>query len=151
MSLSHKKQANQITGNIGMYYVAYELSRLGWNVLPTSRNAYGVDIVIYDQSAQKTSTIQVKSLSKRNAVPIGSSLTNLIAKYLVVVRDVQQANPTVYVAEIDDKLKASITPNFTRDGQHKKVYWLEYKVYEQFSKSLEEVIGQGSQIDETEL
>ena len=34
----------QITGNIGLYYTCYQLSRLGWNVMPTSRNARGIDI-----------------------------------------------------------------------------------------------------------
>lgn len=39
--------ANQQTvGNIGLFYVCYRLSRLGWNVMPTSRNARGVDIVL---------------------------------------------------------------------------------------------------------
>jgi len=37
----------QITGNIGLYYTCYRLSRLGWNVMPTSRNARGIDIIAY--------------------------------------------------------------------------------------------------------
>ena len=41
------KLPTQITGNAGLYYVCYELTKRGWNVLPTSRNAKGVDIVIY--------------------------------------------------------------------------------------------------------
>jgi transposase len=43
----------------------YELSKRGWNVLPTSRNARGIDIVIYSQDAVRKYTIQVKALSKR--------------------------------------------------------------------------------------
>lgn len=35
---------SQITGNIGLFYACYELSRKGWNVMPTSRNARGIDI-----------------------------------------------------------------------------------------------------------
>jgi len=34
----------QITGNIGLYYTCYHLSMLGWNVMPTARNARGVDM-----------------------------------------------------------------------------------------------------------
>jgi hypothetical protein len=34
-----QKRNNLITGNTGMYFVAYQLSRRGWNVMPTSRNA----------------------------------------------------------------------------------------------------------------
>jgi hypothetical protein len=41
----------QITGNVGLYYCCYRLSLLGWNVMPTARNARGVDIIDYDRSA----------------------------------------------------------------------------------------------------
>jgi hypothetical protein len=47
-------------------------SKQGWNVLPTSRNARGIDIIIYSQNAAKKYTIQVKSLSKRAPIPLGS-------------------------------------------------------------------------------
>ena len=42
---------NQVVGNIGMYYAAYRLSQQGWNVMPTARNARGVDLLVYDVSA----------------------------------------------------------------------------------------------------
>ena len=28
-----------LTGNVGLYYCCYRLSQLGWNVMPTARNA----------------------------------------------------------------------------------------------------------------
>ena len=37
--IGNYKKSNQIVGNVGLYYVCYELSKRGWNVLPTSRNA----------------------------------------------------------------------------------------------------------------
>jgi hypothetical protein len=43
------KVSNQLVGNMGLYYICYELSKRGWNTLPTSRNARGIDIVIYSQ------------------------------------------------------------------------------------------------------
>ena len=61
--VSNNKNSNQIVGNVGLYYVCYELSKRRWNVLPTSRNARGVDVVIYNQTATQTHTIQVKALS----------------------------------------------------------------------------------------
>lgn len=60
------KHDSQITGNVGLYYVCYKLSCLGWNVMPTSRNTRGIDIVAYDQSGKKFVGIQVKALSKRD-------------------------------------------------------------------------------------
>jgi hypothetical protein len=81
---------------------------LGWNALPTSRNAKGVDIMICDQQAKRTGTIQAKSLTKLNAVPM-SSPRNLIAKYLVIVRNVDKPNPELLVTEINDELKEKQT------------------------------------------
>jgi hypothetical protein len=75
---------NQIVGNMGLYHVCYELSRLGWNVLPTSRNTRGVDIVIYSQDSKRKHTIQVKTLSKRNPVPLGSK-PSLIADLKLII------------------------------------------------------------------
>ena len=43
----------QVTGNVGLYYCCYQLSLRGWNVMPTARNAKGVDIVIYNADATK--------------------------------------------------------------------------------------------------
>jgi len=54
------KLSKQIVGNIGLYYVCYELSKRNWNVLSTTRNAKGVDIVIYNQSAKKFALYRLK-------------------------------------------------------------------------------------------
>ena len=43
----------QITGNMGMYYTCYKLSCMGWNVMPTARNARGIDIIAYNKSNTK--------------------------------------------------------------------------------------------------
>ena len=69
----------QIVGNIGLYYVSYRLSQLGWNVMPTARNAKGIDLVAYDLAGNTYRGIQVKSLSKRDPVPLGTSATKLWA------------------------------------------------------------------------
>ena len=63
MKKTKNKPATQLVGNVGLYYVCYKLSCLGWNVLPTSRNAKGVDVVIYNQDATKTLTIPENSCS----------------------------------------------------------------------------------------
>ena len=59
----------QVTGNVGLYYTCYHLSRMGWNVMPTARNARGIDLIAYNQDGSKFIGVQVKSLSKRNPVP----------------------------------------------------------------------------------
>ena len=39
----------QETANIGLYYACYKLSLKGWNVMPTARNARGIDIIAYNK------------------------------------------------------------------------------------------------------
>jgi hypothetical protein len=77
------KSPNQLVGNMGLFHVCYELSKRGWNCLPTSRNAKGIDLVIYSQDAKKMLTIQVKSLSHKNPVPFGKT-QNMMAEFLIV-------------------------------------------------------------------
>ncbi|MBI5527107.1 MAG: hypothetical protein HY897_12300 [Deltaproteobacteria bacterium] len=91
------KRANQTVGNAGLYYVCFKLSQMGWNVLPTSRNARGVDIVAYNEDATRYVTIQVKSLSKSNPVPFGRSTDNLIADFVVVCRGVMDGEPHCFI------------------------------------------------------
>jgi hypothetical protein len=75
---------SQVVGNVGLYFVCYRLSLLGWNVMPTARNARGIDVVAYSQDASRTCTFQVKALSKRAPVPLGPTLDKLIGDYFVV-------------------------------------------------------------------
>lgn len=75
---------SQTIGNIGLFYVCYKLSLFGWNVMPTARNAKGIDILIYSQNAVRKILIQVKTLSKKNPVPLGTKLDNLIGDYVII-------------------------------------------------------------------
>lgn len=81
----------QLTGNVGLYYCCYRLSLLGWNVMPTARNARGVDIIAYSQDATKIRTIQVKSLSKRNPVPLGPTKDKIMGDFWVIVNKIDGA------------------------------------------------------------
>ncbi|HHT9117791.1 MAG TPA: hypothetical protein ACFYD1_04090 [Candidatus Hypogeohydataceae bacterium YC38] len=137
------KPPNQIVGNVGLYYACCELSKCGWNVLPTSRNAKGVDVVIYNQSATRTHTIQVKALSKKNPVPFGGNLDSLLADYVVICTGVFDEKPEIFIAKasaIRPKIHEGI-----KDG--KKSYWLQPKDYKVFKVSRDRdiinTIGEG--------
>lgn len=134
------KVPNQLVGNGGLYYVCYELSKRGWNVLPTSRNARGVDIAIYNQSATETHTIQVKALSKRDPVPLGSNLDNLIAEYMVICRKVFDEKPEIFVARMHEIREKIIK----RAKGERLSHWLDTSDYEPFKDKWEK-IGDGDQ------
>ena len=118
---------NQIVGNVGLYYVCYQLSLHSWNVLPTARNAKGVDIVAYNQEATKTITVQVKALSQRNPVPLGNKLDHLIADFVIICRNAAAEKPECFVL-IPEEVK-KLAHRGEKDG--KISYWLQPREYEQ--------------------
>lgn len=95
------KLDTQIVGNVGLYYVCYNLSRMGWNVMPTTRNARGIDLVAYDKSGKEFGGIQVKALSRRNPVPLGTSLDKIMGDYWVIVNKLA-GDPTANVMRPDE-------------------------------------------------
>lgn len=117
------KKETQITGNTGMYYACYKLSELGYNVMPTARNAKGVDIVAYTPDAKKYLGFQVKTVSRKWGVPLGKNgVTNSMADYWIVVVLDGQAGPDCYI----------LKPGEVRSGvfvDSKGNSWLEAKKY----------------------
>ncbi len=115
----------QITGNAGLYYCCYKLSLLGWNVMPTARNARGVDIIAYNTAATDFLGIQVKALSKRNPVPLGTSLEKCMGDFWIIVNQVA-SNPTAFI----------MTPSEVRELAHRGEndervsFWLQPKAYD---------------------
>jgi hypothetical protein len=120
------KVQSQITGNKGLYFVCYELSRLHWNVMPTSRNARGVDVIAYDLAAENFVGIQVKALSKRAPVPLGTKIDNLMGDYWVIVNNLQSI-PSAYILTPGEV--QSLAHKGEKDGRIS--FWLQPKEYAQ--------------------
>lgn len=58
---SHK---TQLTGMLGVYLTAAELTRRGFIVSPTSRSAAGADLLVTDQYCKRAWSVQVKTQRK---------------------------------------------------------------------------------------
>lgn len=114
------KRDTQVTGNVGLYWTCYQLSRRGWNAMPTARNARGVDIIAYNQDCTLTISIQVKTLSKKSPVPLGTSLAKVMGDFWVIVNDVVKA-PQAYVL-LPGEVK-NLAHRGEKDG--KVSYWLQ--------------------------
>ena len=117
------KLSPQIVGNVGMYYVCFKLSERNWNVMPTARNAKGIDIVAYKPDGKGFKGVQVKSLSKRNAIPLGSSRDKVMGNVWCVV--VRQPDDTLVTYLLPP---AQIKKAAHQDG--KGSWWVEPKEYE---------------------
>ncbi len=117
----------QLTGNVGLYYCCYRLSLLGWNVMPTARNARGVDIIAYSRDASRFVGVQVKALSKRNPVPLGTSLDKIMGDFWVIVNKVATPTPSAFIL-----LPSEVRERAHRGEKDGRVsFWLQPADYEQ--------------------
>lgn len=131
--------SSQIVGNVGLYYTCYQLSLRGWNVMPTARNARGVDLIAYNHDCSKIVAVQVKALSKRNPVPLGNSVDSLMGDYWVIVNCVI-SSPTVFIL-LPSEVK-ELAHRGEKDGRVS--YWLQPNAYDvpKF-KDAWDIIGSG--------
>lgn len=107
--------------------------------MPTARNARGIDVIAYSSSASRKIAVQVKSLSKRDPVPLGLVIDGLMGDFWLNVNGVA-TTPKAYV----------MLPSEVRDLAHRGEkegrvsYWLQPKGYcqPQFEEAWHR-IGQG--------
>ena len=129
----------QLTGNAGLFYCSYKLSLLRWNVMPTSRNARGVDIIAYNNDATRFIGIQVKALTKRDPVPLGTSLEKVIGDFWIIVNKVA-SSPSAFIL-----LPSEVKELAHRGEKEGRVsYWLQPNAYDQeLFREAWDRIGQG--------
>ena len=119
-----------IIGNIGLYYVSYQLSRRGWNVLPTARNAKGIDIVAYKDAGEDFIGIQVKTLSKQNPVPLPKSIEELPGDYWIIVTNVAAASDPLKAPDVFVMLPSEVKEKAHEGRRDGKIsYWLQPRSY----------------------
>lgn len=96
------RHRSQITGNAGLNYAAWQLSRRGWHVMPTIRNAKGSDMIVTDADDTMFFGVQSKGFSKRWPVPLGLNLDNLRSDWWVITIHANSDAPVCYVLHITD-------------------------------------------------
>jgi hypothetical protein len=121
------KHGAQIVGNIGLYYACYQLSRLGWNVMPTARNAKGVDIIAYSQDVKRFISVQVKALSNVSPVPLGKTLDNIAGEWWIIVNNAATMTPSAFIMRPDEVKEGAHRGE--KDGRVS--YWLQPRDYDQ--------------------
>ena len=125
-----QKRSTQLTANIGLYYVCYQLSRRGWNVMPTARNARGIDIVAYQGSGKDFIGIQVKTLSGRLAVPLNKAPEQgeLPGDYWIIVTNVAADSDPPTAPDVFVMLPGEVKKKAVQN-QKRGTWWLERKSY----------------------
>jgi len=104
---------------------SYRLSQLGWNVMPTARNAKGVDLIAYSLDGPSYVGLQIKSLSKRSLVPLGTSLGGIMGDYWVIAYNVVDS-PVAFVMKPDEVKRLA----HRGERSNKVSYWLQPNAYD---------------------
>lgn len=123
---------NQITGNIGVYHVARELSRVGWNVMLTVRNAKGADIFAVSEDERILHPIQVKAhAAKPEDTRLGLQPEKHITPWWVFVAFAHSPEPKCYVISLAEMLAHMGRDPGTRSGkaEHERLFWLDRRFY----------------------
>lgn len=117
----------QIVGNVGLFYTAFRLSQRGFNVLPTNRNMRGADLIVHHADEDRYTSVQVKALSKRDPVPLGTNLENIRSDFWVIVTRAVDEFPVAFV----------MVPSEVREFAHRGEkegrvsFWLPARAYDQ--------------------
>lgn len=121
------KHEAQIVGNIGMFYVCYRLSRLGWNAMPTTRNAREIDIIAYSPDGKHFKGIQVKSLSRCSPVPLGTTLDKIGGDIWIIVNNAVSEKPSTFIM-----LPEEVKKRAHRGEKEGRIsFWLQPRDYDQ--------------------
>ncbi|HET6633075.1 MAG TPA: hypothetical protein VFG73_10265 [Rhodanobacteraceae bacterium] len=110
---------------MGLYYACYRLSRMGWNVMPTARNARGIDIIAYNGDATDFMGVQVKALSKRSPVPLGGSLDKVMGRFWIIVNNLLK-EPRAFILRPNEVKE--LAARGEKDGRVS--YWLQPVAYD---------------------
>jgi hypothetical protein len=116
---------SQLTGNSALYHAARELSRRGWHVAITSRNARGADLYAASADESVVHPVQSKGLAKRMPVPLGISLERLRSHWWIITTFANDATPICYIMTLDE-VKARAKCNQTGA----EAYWLQPPEYD---------------------
>jgi hypothetical protein len=109
----------QMTGMLGVYLVAAELSKQGFIVSPTSRSAAGADLLVTDQSCLDAWSVQVKTNSGRtNFWLVGASAKKIKSKshMYVFVNNARGERPEFIVARSDYVAEKTIYQKTPKSG-----------------------------------
>lgn len=122
----------QITGNVGVFHAARELSRAGWNVLLTTRNARGADLFAISADERIMHPIQIKSHANK---PLDTSLglkpDSYITPWWIFVAYALSSEPICYVISLGEIQARMGQDSGIRSGkaESERQFWLSRRYY----------------------
>lgn len=114
-----------------MYYVAWQLSKKGWNVMPTTRNAKGSDMYCTNDAETIIFGVQSKGLSKRAPVGLGANLSSLRSDWWIITINAKSDAPTCFIMTRQEVVKLCFRSDPAKSHTGVQSYWLQPKAYDQ--------------------
>jgi len=103
----------QMTGMLGVYLTAVELTKKDFIVSPTSRSAMGADLLVTDQECAKAWSVQVKTNASAANFWLTSERAKTLASdshvYVFVNARKEKGNPEFYVVPSNIVAKAIVS------------------------------------------
>jgi hypothetical protein len=134
----------QITGNAALHFAAWQLSRRGWHVMATTRNARGSDMFIVNDSENVSYGVQSKAQTGRNDVGLGKSIDNLQSEWWIIIREAKSDNPACYVLRQQEVRDLAV-----RDKGGERKYWLKAAAFQrdEFREAWHRIGGAGNLVE----
>src|SRR6056297_2675194 len=121
----------QANGNAAMHYAAWQLSRKGWNVMLTARNAKGSDLFCAYDDAAVIFGVQSKGLSKRSSLPCGTNLDNLRSDWWIITINAKSESPTCFILALEEIKSLCVQSDPSNSKTGVSAYWLSPRMYDQ--------------------
>lgn len=132
---------NQMTGMLGVYLVAAELSKQGFIVSTTSRSAAGADLLVTDQKCKKAWSVQVKTNRERpNFWLVGAHTAETVSdSHVYVFVNVGHTERPEFLVATSEYVAAKVVHEVTSKGSE----WCSFRRLDrQFeSEGWEDVFG----------
>jgi hypothetical protein len=124
-------KSSQATGNAALHYAAWQLSRKGWNVMPTARNAKGSDLFCANDDESVIFGVQSKGLSRRGPVALGANLENLRSEWWIITINAKSESPTCFIMTMEEVKKLCFHSDPAKSRTGAMSHWLQPKAYDQ--------------------
>ena len=138
-------RSTQVTGNAALHHVAWQLSRRGWNVMLTARNAKGSDLFCANDDESRLFGVQSKGLSRRAPVGLGASLSTLRSDWWIITVGALSDAPVCFILTRAEVCDRAFRSDHAKSRTGAVSHWLQPKSYDHptFREAWHRLTGDG--------
>lgn len=123
-------KSTQVTGNAASHSAAWQLSRRGWNVMLTARNAKGSDLFCANDNETVFFGVQSKGLTKRDPVGLGTNLANLRSEWWIITINAKTDAPVCFIMTLQEVKELCVQSDPAKSRTGTASIWLAPSAYD---------------------